>query len=414
MKKNYILLFTLLVALSAKAQMPTTNKSFQKFAGIQDSLCTIAYKNKDDKKFEKLLSEYLLKYNKLSEADKKTFSGTTNGIYYDLSCLYSLQNNKIQALGNLEKSIKFGFDDLEHITEDTDLDNIRNEMKFKTIIQPLRDTKDYLYILKKAEKYNLNEKRELPAFTYQSASNSSLVSLRKSFNLDSIAGGGNEISKILNLMHWIHNLIPHDGSNGNPEVMNAMNMIAVCKKEKRGLNCRGMATVLNECYLSMGFRSRFVTCLPKDSLGVDQDCHVINMVYSDQLKKWLWIDPTFDAYVMNEKGELLSIEEVRERIINDKPLILNPEANWNHKTSQTKEYYLYNYMAKNLYILECPMSSEYDTETKHDGKVTIYMRLIPLDYFNKSLDKNESMNNVTKRQMETYKTNNPNVFWQVP
>ena len=35
------------------------------------------------------------------------------------------------------------------------------------------------------------------------------------------------------------------------------------------------------------------------------------------MKKWLWIDPTFDAYVMNEKGELLSIEEVRERLISD-------------------------------------------------------------------------------------------------
>ena len=117
---------------------------------------------------------------------------------------------------------------------------------------------------------------------------------------------------------------------------------------------------------------------------------------------------------MNEKGELLSIEEVRERIINGKPLILNPEANWNHKTSQTKGHYLYYYMAKNLYLLECPMTSEYDTETKQEGKLTRYMELVPLDYFNKSLEKNESMNNETKRKWETYKTNNPNVFWEAP
>jgi hypothetical protein len=272
----------------------------------------------------------------------------------------------------------------------------------------------YLETLKKAGKYNLTEKRELPKFTYQSSDNPHLMALRKAFNLDSIAGTGNEVSKILSLMHWIHNLIPHDGNHSNPEVMNAMNMIAVCKKESRGLNCRGMATVLNECYLSMGFKSRFITCLPKDSLKIDNDCHVINMVYSSELKKWLWIDPTFDAYVMNEKGELLSIEEVRERIINGKPLILNPEANWNHKTSQTKGHYLYYYMAKNLYLLECPMTSEYDTETKQEGKLTRYMELVPLDYFNKSLEKNESMNNETKRKWETYKTNNPNVFWEAP
>jgi hypothetical protein len=71
----------------------------------------------------------------------------------------------------------------------------------------------------------------------------------------------------------------------NPAVKNAMSMIAVCKRDNRGLNCRGLATVLNECYLAMGFKSRFVTCLPKDSLNIDPDCHVINAVYSNTLKK---------------------------------------------------------------------------------------------------------------------------------
>jgi len=273
---------------------------------------------------------------------------------------------------------------------------------------------DTLGTLKNAGKYNFTEKRELPKFTYQRADNPNLVALRKAFNLDSIAGQGNEVSKILSLLHWIHNLVPHDGNHENPAVMNAMNMIAVCKKDNRGLNCRGLATVLNECYLSMGIKSRFVTCLPKDSLGIDNDCHVINMVYSTELKKWLWIDPTFDAYVMNEKGELLGMEEVRERIINDNPLILNPEANWNHKSSQTKEYYLYNYMAKNLYLLECPLSSEYDTETRQAGKSISYMQLRPLDYFKKSIEMSSSTNNQNKTTFVNYKTNNPNIFWQAP
>ena len=273
---------------------------------------------------------------------------------------------------------------------------------------------DTLGTLKKAAKYNVAEKRELPKFTYQPADNPNLVALRKAFNLDSVSGQGNEVSKILNLLHWIHNLVPHDGNHSNPVVMNAMNMIAVCKKENRGLNCRGLATVLNECYLSMGIKSRFVTCLPKDSLGIDNDCHVINMVYSTQLKKWIWIDPTFDAYIMNEKGELLGMEEVRERIISNKPLLLNPEANWNHKVSETKEYYLFSYMAKNLYLLECPISSEYDTETRQVGKSIRYMQLVPLDYFKKSLEMSSSTNNQSQTTFVKYRTNNPNVFWQVP
>ena len=36
---------------------------------------------------------------------------------------------------------------------------------------------------------------------------------------------------------------------------------------------------------------------------------------------------------MNETGELLGLQEVRERLINDQPLILNPDANWNRQNT---------------------------------------------------------------------------------
>lgn len=202
--------------------------------------------------------------------------------------------------------------------------------------------------------------------------------------------------------------------HNNPIVKNAMSMIAECKKDHRGLNCRGMATVLNECYLSMGIKSRFITCLPKDSMDTDNDCHVIDMVYCDTLKKWLWIDPTNDAYIMNEKGELLSIEEVRERIINGQPLIVNPDANWNRKISETKDNYLYQYMTKNLYRLECPVNSEYDMETHKAGKNLSYIELLPLDYFKQLPYKSEEKNEKDNITFIRYKTNNPKLFWQKP
>jgi hypothetical protein len=278
----------------------------------------------------------------------------------------------------------------------------------------LRKVGDYMYIIKNAKAYNAADKRPLPAFIYQPANDPNLVILRKTFKLDSIAGSGNEVSKVLNLLYWIHNLVPHDGNHENPVVKNALSMINQCKKESRGLNCRGLATVLNECYLSMGIKSRFVTCLPKDSLHTDLDCHVINMVYINSLKKWIWIDPTFCAYVMNEKGELLGLEEVRERIIDDKPLIINPDANWNHKASETKDYYLYYYMAKNLYRLECNINSEYDTETSTAGRKLTYVELLPLDYFAQKPDRSESLNNSSQVTYVHYNTNNPSLFWAAP
>lgn len=412
MKIRFLLMISLLLCMHQLIAQTTPSQKMDEFLEKKADAFTTSYENKDVKTFNALLSEYLSIYEKLSEEEKKQNSYILNNIYYTLSCTYSLLNNKPSALTYLKKAIEVGYNDYGHVQNDTDLDNIRNEKEFVELNKKLKKTGDYLSILKRANAYNLSDKRTIPEFTYQASDNPNLVELRKGFNLDSIAGQGTDVLKILNLMHWVHDLVPHDGMNGNPEVKNAMSMLEVCKKESRGLNCRGLALVLNECYLSMGIKSRVVTCLPKDSLKIDQDCHVINSVYSESLKKWIWVDPTFDAYVMNEKGELLSIEEVRERLISDKTLILNPDANWNNKSTQTKEDYLENYMAKNLYILECLSTSEYNMETSAEGKTFNYIKLLPLDYFEQTPDKTEEKGEKNNTLWITYKTNNPNLFWE--
>ncbi len=282
-------------------------------------------------------------------------------------------------------------------------DSARTQIKY---------TPSRLEILKNAGKYDYSDNRFVPKFTYQSAENPNLKKIRQDLKLDSIAGKGSELSKIFNLLHWVHNLVKHDGSSNNPTLKNAIELINVCKVENRGVNCRMLATILNECYLSLGIKSRYITCMPKET-NFD-DCHVINMVYSNELKKWIWIDPTFDSYVMDEKGNLLGIQEVRERLIKGQPLILNADANWNRENLQTKEDYLENYMAKNLYRLQTPLISEYDTETWKSGKEVTYVELIPLDGIEQTPQKKEQTNNSTGVKFTYYKTNNPNLFWTKP
>lgn len=312
----------------------------------------------------------------------------------------------------------------EYVTFYTDMDSISylihpdSVYNFVIVInekdsafQQLKYTPTYLNVLKGAEDYN-REKTIFPDFFYQDSSDVVLKTLREEFNLDSIAGGGNEVSRILNLMHWIHDFIPHDGNNENPVVRNAMSLIRVCKRDERGLNCRGLATVLNECYLSLGIKSRFVTCMPKDS--VFSDCHVINMVFSEDLSKWIWIDPTNDAYILDEQGQLLGLMEVRQKLINGETVILNPDANWNNKASTLKENYLYKYMAKNLYRFSCPLKSEYDYETEEKGKIRENVELIPLDGYNKTPKISEWTDKQTGVTFKTYKTSNPSQFWAAP
>ena len=271
---------------------------------------------------------------------------------------------------------------------------------------------NYLDTLRKGKKYNPSEMVELPKFTYQDMNHPELVSLRKKYNLDSIAGNASEVQKMINLMHWVHNSIKHDGQHDIPKIKNADNLIQACKDTIRGLNCRGLAITLNEFYLAMGFKSRYVTCMPRELEF--NDCHVINMVFSNELSKWIYLDPTNNAYLMDEKGTLLSIEEVRQRMIEKKTLILNPDANWNNLEVTDPTFYLTYYMAKNLYRIECPISSEYNFETKAPNKTVEYIELLPMNALNQVPSKKEFSNSEVNSKFIEYKTNNPIIFWASP
>lgn len=298
------------------------------------------------------------------------------------------------------------------ITDSTDFDFVVQLKGKEKALTKIKYVESYLKKLKKASLFNEKDIRFVPTFSYQSASDPNLIKIRQELKLDSIAGKGSELSKIFNLLYWLHTSIKHDGSSSNPTLRNAIALINVCKTENRGVNCRMLATILNECYLSLDIKSRYVTCMPKETEF--DDCHVINMVYSKELNKWIWIDPTFGAYVMDEKGELLGIQEVRERLVNGQPLVLNADANWNRETLQTKEDYLETYMAKNLYRVEAPLISEYDTETWKSGKEVIYVELLPLDGIEQEPQMKEQTNTKTGVKFISYKTNNPNLFWAKP
>lgn len=301
------------------------------------------------------------------------------GFYYNKACYLSMAGRRKAAVETFEhyadRVIGREEVDFPWICQDSDLDNIRSDKRFRRVLERLSQYGDYKSVLCSAAPYRADSVDTMPRFRYAAPNDRNLVRLRRKFDLDSIAGAGDEISKILNLMTWVHDAVRHDGGSDNPSERNAEAMIELCRREGRGVNCRMLAQILNECYLAMGFKSRFVTCMPRKLFN---DCHVINAVYSATLDKWVWVDPTFNAYVMDENGTLLSIAEVRERLRDGRPLVLNEDANWNRKEAETKEHYLDYYMAKNLYYVVCSEWSMYNTETRCEGRPRMsYVALVP-------------------------------------
>ena len=58
-------------------------------------------------------------------------------VHYNLACSYSLLKHTPEALEELERAMELGYDDYVHLRSDKDLDNIRGEPRFKTLVKRL-------------------------------------------------------------------------------------------------------------------------------------------------------------------------------------------------------------------------------------------------------------------------------------
>lgn len=344
--------------------------SMQKMNGLREA--------KDYAAIVTILNEELDYYESFPKELKQYFSLVKSSVYYDMACYLSLQDKKEAAILALELASVHGYSDYAHMEEDTDLDNIRQDVAFTRIYNSLRERYDYIGILKASPAYLQDPQSDtIERFVYQSPADSALNVVRSYFNLDSIAGNGDDISRIKNLMYWVHDNIRHDGGNGLASGgRNLINTYEAAKRNNCGYNCRALAICLTEALLAEGIPARYLTCQSK-AWNTDPDCHVICVAWSESLDKWIWVDPSFAAFVTDENGLLLHPGEVRYRLQHDMPLVLNEDANWNHESMQTKEYYLEYYMAKNLYIIEANTINQSEPEGPTSHPKGKFVALVP-------------------------------------
>jgi len=401
MKKLYFIICTLAFITVINAQ---DYEEIHKYADNVEKQRAEYWKAKEFAKAADLLKQVVTFYNSQTKEVQNEFVSYYSGTLYNLACALSLDNQKDSALVYLQKACNAGYKNYYNTRDDADFNNIKNEPKFQEILNKLKEKGDYEYILKKYASYSKID-ADMPAFTFQQSNAKELAELRKKYNLDSAAGGGNEISRFINLMKWVHKIVKHDGSSMNPKIRTADALITVCKTENRGVNCRMMATILNEVYLSMGYKSRFITCMPQGEKF--DDCHVINEVYSVSLNKWLWMDPTFETCVTDDKGNYLSIQETRLRLVNNLPVNASKEINWNGQPyGGGGEKYLKQYMTKNLFRFSIPLNSCSGFEDVPKEK-RVYVELFPAGYNPSNIE----LGKITKG---SYYTTDDVKYWAAP
>jgi len=397
MKKQ---LFILLFATSISFCQTYTDSKFEDFVANKNVEITKFWEEKSYEKALSLLKDVCKKFFTLDKPVQKTYRDFMKDQYYNIACLHSLLNQKDSAFVYLNKSLAEGYKNYLNTIKDTDLDNLRNDSRFIPFIEKLKEVGDFKYMLKTYALYK-SEDSKLPPFTYLESSNKTLKDLRAKYELDKVAGNGNEISQIINLMKWVHKTVKHEGSSPSPTDKTADALIM----EKRSLNCRMLATILNEVYLAMGFKSRFISCMPMGEKFDDN--HVINEIFSATLNKWIWMDPTFEVWVTDDKGNYLSIQETRYRLVNDLPVFAPQSINRNGQPyGGGPEEYLHNYMSKNTFRFSIPLNSCSGYENIPMDK-RIYVELYPLGYNPKNVEFGKVINN-------TYYTTDDKQYWAAP
>lgn len=245
-------------------------------------------------------------------------------------------------------------------------------------------------------------------FTYQRKEHADLTALRETLKLEEIAGEGPETQQIIRLMQFVHQLVRWDGSAPWPQgTLNTKTILQHSQETDQGVNCRMMAIILQEVYLSMGFPARIVGCIPLDPN--DNDSHVITTVWAADLGKWLWMDPSFNTYVMDNHGTPVGVEEVREGLIAGKQFKLSEGANV--RGNRLKESFYFNYyMTKNLYAMVSPMEARYGYEGS-PGQRFVVMLVPAIEYPDNPQDRIQQYS-FRESIFTRYIISDPQLFWQ--
>lgn len=204
-----------------------------------------------------------------------------------------------------------------------------------------------------------------------------LKELRNHYKLDELIEGDDELTAIIHILNWVSTSCTYDGTNGNQLDLNSINILDYLENYKgKGVNCRCLATVLAECLLAIGVKARVLHLIPMSPY--DMDNHVVVMAYLASKNKWIYLDPTYNCYITDDKAEVLSPLEIRTAMANLKSLDLGAGFITRDGTivdGEFKSSYL-EYISKNIFAFKCVLNNSFQSETD----LATYVCLCPEGY----------------------------------
>lgn len=143
-------------------------------------------------------------------------------------------------------------------------------------------------------------------FYHESSRQQRIQALLDEFDFDECAlRGVSEFEQMLLLRDWVYRRIPYDLNYKDAELLDAA---AILRRAQKGESfiCTSMAVVFVECAVSLGWTARLVFLRKKSGQE-----HAAADIWSNQYRKWIYIDPTWNIH-LERYGVPLSVLEARK------------------------------------------------------------------------------------------------------
>ena len=251
-----------------------------------------AYSNKD---YGKAIVAYL-EATTCPEAE-----GIKSGIFYNISCSYSLLDDAEKALEYLDSTVEAGYVDYRWLNKDTDFDFLRKnyEQEFKDVYNRMKAAKTN-EIMKNTligivVYDNYNGPHYVSNYDWEDINRPEMDTLRTRYELHRVVDNETtEFGKMKRLLNWVATRWQHDGTKMAPE----RTALAILREVERGKRfcCANYADVLMGCMRSLGYPTRFVGLRTEDAAYNMGGGHGCIEVWSNQYQKWILLDAQNNAW----------------------------------------------------------------------------------------------------------------------
>jgi hypothetical protein len=119
-----------------------------------------------------------------------------------------------------------------------------------------------------------------------------------------------EVDQIKYSLKWVSEQWKHDGMNQPPKSFTALDVLKKVHGEGKRYRCVEYGLVLSEVLQAFGYLTRKVALKSNDvAYGGFGQGHVAMEVWSNDLSKWIFLDPQFGGFVTHE-NKILNVYEI--------------------------------------------------------------------------------------------------------